>query len=279
MFDGLVEAGNFNPLPPCGGRRQIALPSAQSTDFNPLPPCGGRQNAACAVSPPAAFQSTPSVWRETGTLCAYPSAAQEFQSTPSVWRETSLRQRGIQEQAISIHSLRVEGDPYVCRWCVQGLNISIHSLRVEGDLGVCRDPDGDQKISIHSLRVEGDRKLHCVHLGRRISIHSLRVEGDGRARRSALPRTISIHSLRVEGDLVDFVIRVANAENFNPLPPCGGRHLSFGDAPGTFQFQSTPSVWRETMRSDPGSYRQDISIHSLRVEGDGQILHDHIDNG
>ena len=78
---------------------------------------------------------------------------------------------------------------------------------------------------------------------------------------------ISIHSLRVEGDCVPRAGQVPAAD-FNPLPPCGGRHFcgilyishkNFNPLPpcgGRLKppeytdtrslFQSTPSVWRET---------------------------------
>ena len=56
------------------------------------------------------FQSTPSVWRATSASTSTRRAA-EFQSTPSVWRATPdlNPQRGA--HLISIHALRVEGDP------------------------------------------------------------------------------------------------------------------------------------------------------------------------
>ena len=61
----------------------------------------------------------------------------------------------IAKAAISIHSLRVEGDRLTVLEYV-GKKISIHSLRVEGDL--CGTIDiARRSISIHSLRVEGDR--------------------------------------------------------------------------------------------------------------------------
>ena len=55
--------------------------------------------------------------------------------------------------------------------------ISIHSLRVEGDP---RSPTSapSRMISIHSLRVEGDGIFSGQRFGQGISIHSLRVEGD-----------------------------------------------------------------------------------------------------
>ena len=56
-------------------------------NFNPLPPCGGRPNVIVSDLLDAVFQSTPSVWRETENISISPEVL-----------------------AISIHSLRVEGD-------------------------------------------------------------------------------------------------------------------------------------------------------------------------
>ena len=61
------------------------------------------------------------------------SVSGAFQSTPSVWRETAVVGRPPGSHSISIHSLRVEGD---CTKCIRrddSYVISIHSLRVEGD--------------------------------------------------------------------------------------------------------------------------------------------------
>ena len=122
--------------------------------------------------------------------------------------------------------------------------ISIHSLRVEGD-GVCCDPDGDQKISIHSLRVEGDAistrfKAHIC-----ISIHSLRVEGD------VFPQYSALVVMRFQS--TPSVWRETASSLVNGLVKA---------------FQSTPSVWRETGLTKSCGHRRNISIHSLRVEGD-----------
>ena len=106
-----------------------------------------------------------------------------------------------------------------------------------------------------------------------ISIHSLRMEGDLEPLHPILHIIISIHSLRMEGDLC-----------LQATPrPCQA-------------FQSTPSAWREThthpgSESAPGYFNplpphggrrtftvlffagQNISIHSLRMEGDlGMIV-------
>ena len=124
------------------------------SDFNPLPPCGGRLDTVSKIADHIQFQSTPSVWRETQV---------------AIYNKKS--------GAISIHSLRVEGDRRIL------------TMQEEG------------AISIHSLRVEGDKYRLTVSGGGKISIHSLRVEGDEYSPTSYNPHSISIHSLRVEGDI------------------------------------------------------------------------------
>ena len=56
---------------------------------------------------------------------------------------------------------------------------------------------------------------------------------------------ISIHSLRMEGDTLD-LSGDSLSEDFNPLPPHGGRLISCPDTASSCGFQSTPSAWRET---------------------------------
>ena len=105
-------------------------------------------------------------------------------------------------------------------------------------------------ISIHSLRMEGDVAAVPTHWNKLISIHSLRMEGDERRQCSSHPQfRISIHSLRMEGDLEQ---------------PQALR--------GVLVFQSTPSVWRETIVKKLSNFESKISIHSLRMEGDEHLL-------
>ena len=106
---------------------------------------------------PLLFQSTPSAWRETPPICNIFSDP-VFQSTPSAWRETVRGVKVPDKLDISIHSLRMEGDPDVFIPCHDRNFISIHSLRMEGD----PYPDWrstDKVISIHSLRMEGDQSI------------------------------------------------------------------------------------------------------------------------
>ena len=63
------------------------------------------------------FQSTPSAWRET-QRSGRAAGITAFQSTPSAWRETCDLRPVYVFQAISIHSLRMEGDSSQHKACV-----------------------------------------------------------------------------------------------------------------------------------------------------------------
>ena len=106
-----------------------------------------------------------------------------------------------------------------------------------------------------------------------ISIHSLRMEGDQiKVFDDARKQDISIHSLRMEGDQETDFSDVLGGY-FNPLPPHGGRPRSSFCAIIIIRFQSTPSAWRETQVLAAVCLSQDISIHSLRMEGDQIVLY------
>ena len=127
-----VKCVYFNPLPPCGGRRRASGGSgARSQHFNPLPPCGGRLFKIIFPILTHHFNPLPPCG---GRLHLQPffSAASRFQSTPSVWRETGKLKDFTLMLDISIHSLRVEGDKGFGFFDATS-DISIHSLRVEGD--------------------------------------------------------------------------------------------------------------------------------------------------
>ena len=135
--------------------------------------------------------------------------------------------------------------------------------------------------------MSGDVDLEWV-----ISIHSLHTEGDGVYWKQAIARhRISIHSLHTEGDRRVLEAGYRKTQNFNPLPPHGGRlrilelylHSSYisihslhteGDRsryltmPESKTFQSTPSTRRETRDAVGYCKQQHISIHSLHTEGD-----------
>ena len=179
--------------------------------------------------------------------------------------------------------------------CPKLNNISIHSLRMEGDPCTFHPPASQKRfqstpsawrethgfrfrilrtvISIHSLRMEGDIRPWCYQrhgqpfqstpsawretvLRQTVTLPSgyfnpLPPHGGRRFIFSPhVPHlVISIHSLRMEGDLIYLAThRVSNY--FNPLPPHGGRRAD----------------------AEAEERGEGISIHSLRMEGDTIIL-------
>ena len=171
-----------------------------------------------------------------------------------------------EEGAISIHSLRVEGDAL-------GANL-LKNERFQSTPSVWREtvplppPFATKCISIHSLRVEGDSRIKIVCV-LEMYFNPLPPCG-GRLAGSSVP---------------------GNTHYFNPLPPCGGRPTDLTCAKVLLIFQSTPSVWRETFGGRDSNLScfdfnplppcggrrckrngqksiSGISIHSLRVEGD-----------
>ena len=101
-----------------------------------------------------------------------------------------------------------------------------------------------------------------------ISIHALRVEGDCVRASLLMFIVISIHALRVEGDYLPMRV-LQGLLYFYPRPPGGGRHPGVFSFSATVKFLSTPSGWRATSPCDVPLSAVCISIHALRVEGDG----------
>ena len=166
---------DFYPRPPGGGRHLSGGNCSNLLgDFYPRPPGGGRLDLWEPTAAPEIFLSTPSGWRATTERREAYLRETGFLSTPSGWRATKIPAHLQCPARISIHALRVEGDPQ------SKVKISIHALRVEGDglrsSGVTRTkiflstPSGwratgesssgesSSGISIHALRVEGDSK-------------------------------------------------------------------------------------------------------------------------
>ena len=101
--------------------------------------------------------------------------------------------------------------------------ISIHVLRVEDDRANCALADVQLFQSTSSVwRTTG--RIMTQKGGAAISIHVLRVEDD-HDMYSVPSETIiiSIHVLRVEDDREEFNHAIQKVD-FNPRPPCGGRH-------------------------------------------------------
>ena len=156
----------------------------------------------------------------------------------------------MQDRVISIHSLRMEGDSKADSAAKQNQEFqstpSVWRETISSCLvSVCKSFQSTPSVWRETQGSDRDSKLGCI----------------------------SIHSLRMEGDLF-MSRREYKTINFNPLPPYGGRLLAqLGDLLGVYisihslrmegdwqrqlissegiPFQSTPSVWRETIGAVP----------------------------
>ena len=171
------------------------------SDFNPLPPCGGRRAAVLLTITTLRFQSTPSVWRETRRSASFMTCC---------W--------------ISIHSLRVEGDPYDTKKLAEITNFN--PLPPCGGRRFVAGRPGVRRY-FNPLPPCGGRRSPLVSMACRstISIHSLRVEGDVAG--DDLRDTVgNFNPLPPCGGRLPICLKPASLNDFNPLPPCGGRHYS-----------------------------------------------------
>ena len=91
FYGNEVSDYDFNPLPPCGGRR-VEDSAADSCIYISIHSLRVEGDARLGRARQGAvrFQSTPSVWRETRFRSLIHLSASIFQSTPSVWRETLM---------------------------------------------------------------------------------------------------------------------------------------------------------------------------------------------
>ena len=169
-----------------------------------------------------------------------------FQSTPSAWRETHTPPKLHQLPHISIHSLRMEGDPVSSGKTIRQ-SISIHSLRMEGDeMSTVSEYVGEVFQSTPSAWRE-TIMYFVSKMEKLISIHSLRMEGD-HIFESVLCEISNFNPLPPHGGR-PYGSRVIQCPlNFNPLPPHGGRPSCCIISASFRIFQSTPSAWRETQR-------------------------------
>ena len=128
-----------------------------------------------------------------------------------------------------------------------------------------------QAISIHALREEGDQnsttKPVCLKIF--LSTPSAR-RATPTGPRKNVESKISIHALREEGD-PRLYRGTADAGDFYPRPPRGGRPKPTHPRKKAHQFLSTPSARRATICRMMRSRTLWISIHALREEGDTWI--------
>ena len=234
---------NFNPRPPCGGRREAILPSSSLSYFNPRPPCGGRRTRTEKVYLNIQFQSAPSLRRATAEgpalLCAV---------------------------VISIRALLAEGDARMI--CVPRADTYFNPRPPCGGRHMLRPvmPESRSFQSAPSLRRATENVcVWCISYAFQ-SAPSLRRATPVLAH-TAIRQIISIRALLAEGDGRGKTASFASS-NFNPRPPCGGRQFSDADLSLAQQFQSAPSLRRATEREILAEDVLGISIRALLAEGD-----------
>ena len=94
------------------------------------------------------------------------------------------------------------------------------------------------------------------------------MEGDPVSSGKTIRQSISIHSLRMEGDEMSTVSEYVG-EVFQSTPSAWRETIRlYLTVHMESVFQSTPSAWRETYRKSLPVDNIEISIHSLRMEGD-----------
>ena len=201
MIRSRCRMAHFNPLPPHGGRLCGSSLDSCSRLFQSTPSAWretqdkypllfildisihslrmeGDERIGSEWILRRKFQSTPSAWRETSGGSVLLFMAVVFQSTPSAWRETYRSSHHRVNRCISIHSLRMEGDPTVIfvpvgmmkfqstpsAWRETTRKATPKSTRLFQSTPSAWRETADIaqsfqfcRISIHSLRMEGDR--------------------------------------------------------------------------------------------------------------------------
>ena len=148
------------------------------------------------------------MWRETRRSPYFVRIVQ-FQSTPSVWRETLYFYNYSVENGISIHSLRVEGDPVNAPFG-SALKIFQSTPSVWRETVKFAETHFLTRISIHSLRVEGDL----------IAVQRWRETANGT---KPIDTRCDFNPLPPCGGRLYGLQHSLTPLHFNPLPPCGGR--------------------------------------------------------
>ena len=235
---------HFNPRPPCGGRRLMDYPEGPAEEhFNPRPPCGGRrslesQNRACPL----------------------------FQSTPPVWGATRGHVDDVVLLHISIHAPRVGGDhfPTANAYKSKDFNPRPPCGGRHTRPGLVLGAPGFQSTP----PVWGATPQMTQRAADELFQSTPPVWGATRIRPLEVAwMTISIHAPRVGGD--DGQKENGDGtSNFNPRPPCGGRHGGAEDrhTAGGISIHA-PRVGGDARAfCQPGDVK--ISIHAPRVGGD-----------
>ena len=244
------------------------------------------------MAKPSIFQPTPSLRRATTPRPSAPSPLTHFNPRPPCGGRRAGGRPADKEETYFNPRPPCGGRRRSSRGHHPHTGISTHALLAEGDLG--RRPRSGCYYYFNPRPPCGGRPVVQLLVARfkRISTHALLAEGDPLISGSASPSKISTHALLAEGDASNreamwqetrifqptpslrratrrLRLSRPKSSNFNPRPPCGGRHggvrgvrgqrpisthalLAEGDEYAhisricTLGFQPTPSLRRAT---------------------------------
>ena len=191
----------FYPRPPRGGRPDLfeCGDAILGISIHALREEGDRKSDFY-TAPASTFLSTPSARRATfGVSAATPYFSNFYPRPPRGGRQTHTYEDH-DNNNISIHALREEGDMYPYKKCTRTPTISIHALREEGD----RWSAGTNRKSWKFLSTPSARR---ATRGDQLHTKTNTFLSTPSARRATVPAAdlirevlISIHALREEGD-------------------------------------------------------------------------------
>ena len=169
-----------------------------------------------------------------------------FQSTPSAWRETAFTALVSSYRGISIHSLRMEGD--------------------------AADRPKRSAVKVFQSTPSAWRETYCLQWWQFRKTHHFNPLPPHGGRQSPLDCSVATGIFQSTPsawrETFSLRCRLRELHHFNPLPPHGGRLSSSRLTYTRIYFNPLPP--HGGRRSDRCSHRaqQEISIHSLRMEGD-----------
>ena len=248
-----------------------------------------------------AFQSTPSVWRETVVAAAHLVRDMYFNPLPPYGGRLASDRNDVRsrhfnplppyggrpwiEMPTCTHLSKFQSTPSVWRETLV-IRSTWKEKVFQSTPSVWRETCFPRSfhfriwISIHSLRMEGDQNAHC----HTVLVHLFQSTPSVWRETIKFPSSFIVQFYfnplpPYGGRLRTSSYPPETVHYFNPLPPYGGRRYPLSSERERLIFQSTPSVWRETCTWESEVYCNCISIHSLRMEGDRRQKQQRADTG
>ena len=242
-----TPSSDFNPRPPCGGRRSsqvakslqsrisIHAPRAGGDVFDPphltgakisihAPRAGGdRRPPSPPEPPPPYFNPRPPCGGRRGARRRIPPCTRYFNPRPPCGGRPDAAQKLLFGMSISIHAPRAGGDGWSCTVDAE-IYISIHAPRAGGDTRSTRSQRSAARFQSTPPVRGATLRINPLYYILAISIHAPRAGGDIFISSPSSSGGISIHAPRAGGDLTARA-PTSLIPYFNPRPPCGGRLL------------------------------------------------------